>query len=53
VAGEVELIITLSFRYNEHLKEARKIGAKKGISTGFSIGFVFFLFFSIDAVAFW
>ena len=40
-------------RYNECLKKARKIGAKKGIGGGFSIGFVFFLFFSLDAVAFW
>jgi len=32
---------------------ARNIGAKKGALVGITIGFVFFLFFSIDGVAFW
>ena len=40
-------------RYNEKLKEARLIGAKKGGAIGLNVAIIFFLFFSLYAVAFW
>ncbi len=47
------LLFFFTVRYNDKLKQARNIGAKKGALVGASIGFVFFLFFAIDGVAFW
>ena len=40
-------------RYNEHLKDARKIGIKKGISTGFGIALTSFCIYFIHAVGYW
>ena len=40
-------------RYDDKLKKARKLGAKKGLTVGVSMGFVYFLIFSIYAIGFW
>lgn len=57
VVGEVsECLLSSSLllcRYDSKLKDARAVGAKKGAVVGLNVGFVFFLFFSIDGVAFW
>ncbi len=40
-------------RYDVNLKQARRLGLKKGVSVGVSFGFVFFLFFVVESAAFW
>lgn len=40
-------------RYDSKLKEARLVGAKKGATTGGALGFIYFLFFTINGVALW
>ena len=42
-----------SGRYDDKLKHARRLGLKKGLSVGVSLGFVFFLFFLVESAAFW
>ena len=39
--------------YEGCLKEANRLGVKKGLSVGVSLGMVFFLIFLVDAAAFW
>jgi len=40
-------------RYDDNLKEARALGAKKGVAVGFSLFLIFFLIFLVDTVGFW
>ena len=40
-------------RYDEKLKEARKLGAKKGLGVGASLGSVIFTLFAIYGCVFW
>ena len=40
-------------RYNAHLKDAKKIGVKKGASTGLAIATTSFILFFVHAVGFW
>ncbi|CAK8684913.1 unnamed protein product [Clavelina lepadiformis] len=40
-------------RYNENLEEARKVGIKKGVVSGVSIGMLFLIMFSTYGLAFW
>ncbi len=40
-------------RYDDKLKQARRLGLKKGVSVGVSFGSVFFLFFVVESAAFW
>ena len=40
-------------RYNAHLKDAKKIGVKKGASTGLAIATTSFFLFFVHAVGFW
>ena len=40
-------------RYNVHLKDAKKLGVKKGASTGLGIGLTSFFIFFVHAVGFW
>ena len=49
----VHTILTHTCRYDGKLKEAKRLGAKKGISVGTALSFTFFLIFLVDAVAFW
>ena len=39
--------------YDGCLKEANRLGVKKGLSVGVSLGMVFFIIFLVDAAAFW
>ena len=41
------------YRYDERLKEARKLGAKKGLGVGASLGGVIFTLFAIYGAVFW
>ena len=41
------------YSYDEKLKEANKLGVKKGLSVGVSLGMVYFLIFLVDSAAFW
>ena len=41
------------YRYDSKLGEALKVGTKKGVTVGLNFGFIFFLFFALDGVAFW
>ena len=40
-------------RYNAHLKDAKKLGLKKGASTGLGIALTSFFIFFVHAVGFW
>ena len=40
-------------RYDEKLKEAKKLGAKKGLGVGASLGAMIFSLFSIYGAVFW
>ena len=40
-------------RYDAKLKEAKLLGAKKGLSVGTALFFTFLFIFLVDAVAFW
>ena len=40
-------------RYNEHLKDAKKVGIKKGTSAGLGIGMTSFFIYFVHAVGFW
>ena len=40
-------------RYDEKLKEAKKIGAKKGMGVGVALGSIFFCIFAIYGAGFW
>lgn len=40
-------------RYDSKLKKARQVGAQKGAATGGALGFIFFLFFTIEGVGLW
>ena len=44
---------SLESRYDEKLKEARLVGAKRGATTGGALGFIYFLFFTINGIALW
>ena len=44
---------TLTFRYTAHLKNAKKVGLKKGISAGFGIGLTSFFIFFVHAIGYW
>ena len=41
------------YRYDEKLKEAKKLGAKKGLGVGASLGGVIFTLFAIYGAVFW
>ena len=41
------------YRYDAKLKEAKKIGAKKGMGVGVALGSIFFLIFAIYGAGFW
>ena len=41
------------YSYDGKLKEARLLGAKKGLSVGIALFFTFLFIFLVDAVAFW
>ena len=41
------------YRYDEKLKEAKKLGAKKGLGVGASLGGVIFTLFTIYGAVFW
>ena len=45
--------IYLTFRYTAHLKNAKKVGLKKGISAGFGIGLTSFFIFFVHAIGYW
>jgi len=40
-------------RYNLKLKDAKKLGTKKGVSVGGSLAVIFFLLFGVYAAGFW
>ena len=42
-----------SFRYSAHLKDAIKVGVKKGAITGLAIGISSFFVFFVNAIALW
>lgn len=42
-----------AFRYERKLKEAKKIGAVKGIGVGTALGSIFFLLFVVYGAGFW
>ncbi|XP_065886098.1 ATP-dependent translocase ABCB1-like [Dysidea avara] len=44
---------TVFDQYNARLKDARKVGVKKGISTGLGIALTSFFIFFVHAVGFW
>ena len=47
------IIIVFICRYNGHLKDAKKLGVKKGASTGLGIAMTSFFIFFVHAVGFW
>ena len=42
-----------SSRYTAHLKDAKKIGVKKGASAGLGIGLTSFFIFFVHAIGYW
>ena len=46
-------LICFISRYNDHLKNANKVGRRKGVSTGLGVGLTSFFLFFIQAVGFW
>ena len=46
-------MILLVCRYEEKLKEAKSIGAKKGMGVGIALGSIFFIIFGIYGAGFW
>ena len=49
----LSLYVNVPCSYEGCLKEANRLGVKKGLSVGVSLGMVFFLIFLVDAAAFW
>ena len=47
------LIPLCTLRYNCRLREAGKIGVKKGIINGFALALTFFFIYSVYATVFW
>ena len=45
--------LLIYYRYNAHLKDAKKLGVKKGTSAGLGIGLTSFFIFFVHAVGFW
>ena len=53
VFGVVTVKPFIICRYNAHLKDAKKLGISKGISTGIGVGLTSFFIFFVHAVGFW
>ena len=45
--------LRLSCSYEGRLKEANRLGVKKGLSVGVSLGTVYLLIFLVESAAFW
>ena len=43
----------INYRYKEKLADARRLGVKKGTSTGLSFFLVYFIIFACYGAAFW
>jgi len=43
----------LPFRYDVNLEDAKKVGIKKGLTTGVSMGLIYLFMFSSYALGFW
>lgn len=46
------ILLLWLFRYDDKLRKARRLGAKKGFTVGISLAVIFFLLFSIYGVGF-
>ena len=53
VQADTRNSLFLSLSYDHKLKEARLLGAKKGVSVGIALFLTFFFIFLVDAAAFW
>ena len=46
-------LFALTYRYTAHLKNAKNVGQKKGVSAGLGIGLTSFFIFFVHAVGYW